>query len=615
MSFVVRQISRTADGREIVRPRSFDGPTLTVGRGTECDVHLADLAATLHHVTITQTGPGTITVDEAAGLQFQVGARNVRHATIDAVAGGTIRIGAHQISVAAGAEGEAAGTIVLNVERVGALSEASDEVDEDRAFSLRGTAPSKRVAAWTLAILVLLAFLAWPILSFERRPVPPPAAANTAVQAAAFHPDEMWSSGPLSAAHANLQNNCKACHQQPFVAVRDDSCTACHTSVHNHADPRRIAVAKAPPSTFGRFQLAVARQFNIPQGRCTECHTEHEGAQRMPVTQQKFCTDCHASLDQRLSDTKIENAGDFGTSHAQFKPSVLISWDGGQPLFRRVSLDQVPQEDSGLKFPHRLHLSATNSVARMAQTLGGEYGFGTGLKCKDCHVAGADGVSFRPVEMEAQCSMCHSLAFDRTDGVVRTLRHGRPREVVAELRDFYAVNGPVRPDSLSGMSRRRPGDFAADRTAFNYANAAAHNGGRAAQAIRGVFSPGGACYDCHTVSNPGGGVNYQVHPVRLQQRYETKGWFDHAAHRTETCESCHAAPASNKSSDVLLPKIASCRACHGGESARKEVPSACAMCHDYHVGDGAPQMLRNGSLRRGTPAHGRRRDDEVAMAR
>jgi len=74
------------------------------------------------------------------------------------------------------------------------------------------------------------------------------------------------------------------------------------------------------------------------------------------------------------------------------------------------------------------------------------------------------------------------------------------------------------------------------------------------------------------------------------------GWFDHAAHRTEKCESCHAAPRSHDARQLLLPKIDSCRTCHGGEKAKADVPSGCAMCHSYHIGDGAPWAPATPSL-------------------
>jgi hypothetical protein len=583
MSFIVRQISRTADGREIVRPTRFDQAELSVGRDPSCDIHLPDLAVTLQHAVIREGNGGLVEIVASAGIPFDVNGRQAERAEVDPAKGADIRFGSHVLAVARG-EGDEAGAVILSVERVGALSDASEAKDEQKVFSLASALPGKRRMAWSLALLVLALGLLWPILAFytngaaeagERRPT-------------AFHADELWSTGKLSVAHAGLENNCKACHQQPGVVVADESCVACHTDVHDHADPRRLAAAPARPDALGQAGRAISAAFNRPPGRCAECHIEHEGRTRMPTTPQKFCADCHTDLSKRLTDTKILDASDFGTAqgHPQFRP-VVTTRAGAVPTVQRLSLDARPLEDNGLKFPHALHLSTSNGVARMAATLGGRAGFGKALVCADCHVPDASGTRFRPVEMEKNCQMCHDLAFDKVGPTYRTLRHGDPAQVVAELRAFYRSGGPTQPIGLEGM-RRRPGDFAASR-APTYA-------GSADAAINAVFSKGGACYDCHTITRTREGA-FAITPVRLPDRYMSKGWFDHKAHSTESCESCHAAKTSRSAADVLLPKVESCRACHGGEDAHKAVPSSCAMCHDYHMSEGTPRAVRDARVR------------------
>lgn len=589
MSFIVRQISRTADGREIIRPRSFTQKQLIVGREADSDIHLPDLAVTLRHAVIQEIAPGRIEIASTAGLPIDVNGRSTERADIDVTRGANIRIGSHVLTVSAGS-GDEAGQTVIAVERVGALSEASEAKDEQRVFSLANVAPSRRTIAWSLVGLVLAIFLAWPIWTFatnqyaeagERRPQ-------------GFHADSMWSSGKLSLAHANLENNCQACHVKPGEAVRDESCVACHSTLHDHADPARLAAAMPDKTAGGRVELAAAGLFGIPEGRCVECHTEHEGATAMPVTEQRFCSDCHTGMDKRLTDTTVLNASDFGTDHPQFRPAVMTS-PGNRPVVQRLSLDARPLEDSGLKFPHDMHLSTTNGVARMAQSMKVEYGFGDSLVCADCHVSDPSGARFVKVNMEQNCQMCHSLAFDRVGDTIRTLRHGDPKQVVADLRAFYRSTGPVTPINLGGQARRRPGDFAVARTQAAYNFAAATRPGRADQAIRAVFSQGGACFDCHAVTAPTapGAADWGIVPVRLTDRYMMKGWFDHKSHETESCDSCHAAKTSSSSTDVMLPKIDSCRTCHGGETASKAVPSSCAMCHDYHMDNGAPLMVRD----------------------
>ena len=588
MSFIVRQISRTAEGREIIRPRAFDQAEISIGRGTDCDIHLPDLQVTLRHAVIRRAAaPGRIEIAAVAGMPFDVDGRSTERAEIDPAKGATIRIGGHVLDISNGAAERA--DAIVTVQRVEADGDAEDK---EAVFSVGHTLPGKRAMAWGLALLILAAFLAWPIWSIY-------SSRADAERPVAFHADETWSSGKLSLVHATLENNCAACHTKPFVAVENQSCTACHSKIHDHADPRRLLTAKVSPGIDGRIELATAGVFGIPEGRCVECHTEHEGATAMPVTEQRFCSDCHGGLDKKLSDTKILNASDFGTDHPQFRPAIMSNPEGPSPIVQRVSLDARPLEDNGLKFPHRLHLSTTNGVARMAQTFKGEHGFGKALSCANCHVPDESGTRFKPVNMEQDCAMCHSLAFDRIDGTIRTLRHGEPDQVIADLRAFYRSTGPMRPINFGSVDRRRPGDFAAQRTSSNFAFAAATRGGRAEAAIRSVFSEGGACFDCHRVTQPGvQGPNYGIVPVRLPERYMKKGWFDHASHTTESCQSCHAAGTSDSASDVLLPKLASCRECHGGESARKQVPSSCAMCHDYHMGAGTPLMVRE-NLSRG----------------
>ena len=194
--------------------------------------------------------------------------------------------------------------------------------------------------------------------------------------------------------------------------------------------------------------------------------------------------------------------------------------------------------------------------------------------------------------------MCHSLDFERAGGVIRTLRHGEPEQVVADLREFYRLRPLPRPATLSELSRRRPGSVMDVRSAVQFSRAQSVSETRADRAIRAVFSRGGACFDCHSVEPPRGrSMNYRIRPVAFPMRYMHKGWFDHKPHETEKCESCHAAGASQSSSDVLLPNLASCRECHGGETARKEVQSSCAMCHDYHMDEAQPAMLIRARVR------------------
>ena len=585
MAFLLRTITLTADGREIVRDMRIEKPQISVGRAAERDIHLADLAVEPDQARIAQLDERRILVRSVGSLGFTVDGRKAAQVEIDSARGAELGFGGHRITVAR--EGDA---ITLTVKRDTALSDAAQEKDETAIFSLREKLPGKRLTAWVLSFLVLALFLALPIISFATRA---PADTRKTGQVVG---DRAWSPGALSVAHHALEGKCEACHVKAFVSVRDESCKACHADAHDHAPAARIALARAEPGLGGTFLNAVARTFGKEgPGSCVSCHREHDGAGPMTPTPQAFCTDCHATLKQRLTDTRLGNARDFGTDHPEFRPLVAVrpGLPGIHPTFERVSLADHPRDLTNLRFPHDIHLSRTNGVARMAQTMKAQYGFGDALACKDCHKTTADGVRFLPVKMEENCQMCHSLAFDTIGGTVRTLRHGQPDQVVADLRAFYRSTAAATPLELGGLARRRPGDYPQASVARTYAWASAARPATADQAIAQVFSPKGACGECHVVS--GGGGRWRVAPVHQTARFLAHGWFSHAAHRTETCESCHAASRSGAASDLMLPDLKSCRNCHGGEGSGAKVESSCALCHNYHADDGAPWLVRRTS--------------------
>jgi predicted CXXCH cytochrome family protein len=575
MTFLLRTVSRSAEGREIVRTARVEGDRLAIGRDPGSDVHLTDLAVALHHATVERVGP-RLQVRVEPGLTVELNGRKCASGTIELGTGGDILIASHLLRFMP--TPPEADEIQVAVERI-TEGEAKLDKSAERLFTLAPVMPGKRALAWLLALLVLGIGLAWPIHAFYERQ-------QRAERYARFQADEIWSSGHLSQAHAALQHDCSACHVKPFESVRDTACAACHAGIHGHADPFRLARARPDLDRWGRFQLAFKQAFNLPPGRCIDCHTEHQGPQRMAPAPQHFCSECHADLKAKLPDTRLGNAGDFGRLHPQFQPLVVTGWRGDRPILRRTSLDLHPREDNGLKFPHALHLAAAGGVAQMARRLG----MGPAMACRDCHQLNPDGVRFRPVEMERNCAMCHDLAFDRIGGTMRTLRHGDPAQVIADLRALYAGRTAPAPPSLSPFARRLPGSASVARERIQFSRGAGAPGAEAA--IRAVFSPGGACYDCHRVeAPPPGSLAWRIAPVAFPTRYIGHGWFDHRAHATQSCTSCHAADRSQSASDLLIPGIAICRTCHGGERTSKPVASTCAMCHDYHRDEGAPAML------------------------
>jgi predicted CXXCH cytochrome family protein len=495
------------------------------------------------------------------------------------------------------------------VRREAPLSHSTSDADTSEVYSLKGLVPPKRSTAWAFAIAVLVACLAWPIYSYAT--FSDLALKKDAARPAGFHADKIWQSGKLSLAHHSLENDCQACHVQPFVAVRDNACLTCHKNdAHNHIpNTARLVQARGEPTGLAGFQRAVATTFHKPAGRCVECHTEHEGAGAMAPTQQKFCTECHDGLKSRLPDTKLPDAADFGTSHPQLMPTVIVNAAPEKPLLRTITWSPNAREFNGIKFTHAQHLSTTNGVAQMVRRRGQEFPQQEGLECANCHQADPTGTWFKPVVMEEACQTCHSLTFDQIGGTFRTLRHGEPEMVVADLRAFFRSGGPVRPIQLGGMARRRPGDAPTAGAAADYARAVRFYPTEASQAVTQLFTKGGACFDCHTITNgPAATGGFGIQNVAQTQRYYRKGWFTHNEHTNFDCAECHVkSETSNDATDLLIPGLdgqGGCRTCHVGEggarltSVKQPVESGCAMCHDYHADEGAPWLLRQPASRR-----------------
>ncbi len=593
MAFLLRTISHSAEGREIVRTTKIDDDLLKAGRDPDCDIRLNDLAVALHHATLELVSASRVGISAEMGMTVEIDGHTARDGQIDLATGGTVKIGPFLLRILAKEMGSE--DVAIDIQRADA--EAHDDRFDTRRFALQTVMPGKRATAWSLVGIVLILFLAWPIWSFYQN------RSEAARYAQGYHADQLWNPGSLSQGHAGLAQNCQACHVEPFVAVRDQACTSCHTAIHDHADLARMQRANPNLTGFRRLQQSLGALFGQDPGRCVECHTEHEGPSRIPPTPQQFCADCHTGIQERLRDTHLASASDFLDGHPEFQPAMLIQWRGDAPQVQRVALGRRPLEMSNLKFPHALHLDPRGGAAQMGRRLAARHGFGERLECADCHVPTPDGTRFQPPDMEDDCGMCHSLAFDQLGGTIRTLRHGSPEQVIGDIRSLYRAGGPQRPAALA-TARSRPGEVMQTRAALQFARAQSGVGGRGERAIRAVFSEGGACFDCHVVQpSPPGTLDYRIRPVAFPVRYMLHGWFDHRAHQivqrpgrprlegSAACLSCHRADASSNASDLLLPDLASCRVCHGGESTRLPVPSTCAMCHDYHMDEGTPSEL------------------------
>jgi hypothetical protein len=566
MAFLIRTIDFTAAGRELVRDRLLDQPGLTIGRAADNDIHLPDLAVEQHHIRIDHQDSDTLAVRALGTLGFTLDGLVVSNGTISLSTGAEIALGAARLTVAREADGSTSITIRQVVAEEG-------KGDALRGFALASVLPSKRAMSWVFAGAILLLLLMVPVAShLLRTPAKPDPTGKTP---GVVLLDAAWSSGELSLKHHSLQDNCESCHVAAFESVQDETCISCHEDTGSHAKRPRLAKGMAPltPGDAIQWRIGEALGKEGPLG-CVSCHSEHEGPARQKPASEAFCADCHDTLDTRLTDTALGNAHDFGKEHPQFRPIYYASFGVVEPV--RASPGVKPIERSGLKFPHDVHMDARGGAARMAVSLGQ---YGKPLECKDCHSLTPDKVGFKPIKMETSCEGCHSLVSGQiAGGGFSKLRHGDVKDLAADL---ARINSGPRAALAPG--RQRPGPFSNGGTY-------AADFGRPVRAYIGLsnaLSQGGICTECHLANRTEGQAG--LVPVNLPDRFLTKGYFSHEAHKKEKCTDCHAADTSKLASDLLIPDLKSCRDCHQGAVAvktKKIVPSSCAMCHAYHVPSG-----------------------------
>src|SRR5690606_725360 len=142
MTFRIRSIDLTANGREIVREREVSGHELAIGRAAENDIHLPDLAIEQRHVRVTAASDGRLRLRAEGSLGFAVDGRSTHDTTIAPGEGAELALGSYRLAFARGADGEVAITIRQVAER------ETGKADEQAGFALAHVMPGKRPMAW-----------------------------------------------------------------------------------------------------------------------------------------------------------------------------------------------------------------------------------------------------------------------------------------------------------------------------------------------------------------------------------------------------------------------------------------------------------------------------------
>lgn len=353
-------------------------------------------------------------------------------------------------------------------------------------------------------------------------------------------------SGPLSRSHSFVANDCAACHSRWVAGVRiaafqqhtsDEACVTCHAAPVHHAD-----------------------QMFTPG--CGSCHVEHKGIARLSEVSDSNCVNCHAHLS--TTNGRLQ----FATK--------ITSFNSDHPEFAAL---RSPDLDQGtIAFNHAVHIKPVLGPGNKQVQ----------LECVDCHRTAVDQqlpwrfaeAGYKPAAVSpgrsymvaptyaGTCAGCHDLRFDPR--FPQSAPHDKPQVVFAFLQNVYGGK-PLAPVPVAARSIPLSGLRASRVTSSDRESAANLLWGK-------------TCKLCHQLQREPGAALPTITASQIANVWLKDAKFDHAAHRSFSCVSCHTrAPTSTMTSEVLVPGIATCQTCHNGnpqQAGRSD--NRCFECHEYH---------------------------------
>ena len=511
-------------GHESLREQDYSNVKLSIGRGSNQDLTLADSRIPLARATISMRGrvhwiqsesDDPLWIDGFALLEAPLELNR------------SVDLGRYRLKVTA----LDAEMLELELPERYTGAEVQKEFRGRMVTSLEETGARIRPWAWLLFLSILTLALAVPAyLRYFESPVQ---AAELESRSTKW--EQAWLSGPVSGSHQHFGDDCSHCHRKPFAQVQVQDCLQCHEQTSPHGQAHE-------------FKLS-----DLVRPDCMSCHIEHQENGQATLADARICTQCHGDL-QRMD---LPFAAHFGSSHPEFTA--------------------VQDASAGLLFDHALHLDPKGIAGPESTEV---------MQCQTCHLQDAAG-DYQPIVMENHCQRCHGLGLglESSDPSVQ-VPHAPLDKVHRYLKDHFAYQALMDVQINSGDLRRPPGPLqdAERRASMQWAEAQATSTLKDLALRRACVT----CHEIQAATEAAGNDEMQnyaglsMRPVQVADRFFRTGNFDHRPHSTQACDNCHAAEISEVSSDLLLPEQAQCVDCHGqlGKAGRRL--AQCASCHQFH---------------------------------
>lgn len=565
MRLLIRYTESRGVGQEAWQ--SFhEGEIASVGRGTDQIIALPGRRVPLEHSRLTLKGD-ELRLTAVGDHRFTVNDKVSKNTSLSV--GDRVSIAGHSLNVLPGEQGA---DYVIEVELESGDVERLRDRFKTRLWQL--TIPERSVS-WALFLGILAIGLIIPAVGLVIGMEP--------LRESPLPDDSFWLAGELHETHAFMGEECGYCHTEPFTRAKEEDCLYCHLSVKHHFDTDELG-----------------RDYKVGD-RCGDCHREHTESGRIVRSDQQVCTVCHRDLEAVGYDAgRMRSVTDFYNDHPPFKLSLLV-WDEDEQNreTRRFNPWAEGLEDpSNLTFPHEMHMKEEGIESPDGTSV---------MECADCHVRDSGGLDMKPVTMEEHCAGCHQLTFDPATPD-RVVPHGSPPDLMRTLREYYALQFLDReavstPEAAPERKRpaRRPG---ADARRENIAELLSQGGtsetpgvsqrgreyieSKVADAAENLFERQ-TCVICHDITKTeDADVPWRVQPVVMTQDWYPLATFSHERHKNMKCDGCHDAEFSADATDILMPDIGTCRACHGGEDSEGLLQSTCISCHEFHLESQGP---------------------------
>ena len=282
-------------------------------------------------------------------------------------------------------------------------------------------------------------------------------------------------------------------------------------------------------------QCHVQRFSAVKDAACNVCHHALPGHRAAPAAEAPACAACHADHKGRAGLAVVAD-GHCNACHAEH--SGIRRWD------KHIDF-QIEAPVRQLRFSHKKHLSA--------DLAGGPLG------CADCHAM--NGAAPEPISFDAHCARCHTerLDADRKDPVPHGLDPAKLRGWIAAR--YAETMGVVeKPRALPGRGAEPPAwrDELIRRTDA---------------AFGALMKRDAGCLLCHVAADDG-----SIRKTAIPKTWMPAARFDHAAHRSQGCKTCHDIAGREDLAKPALPHVQNCKQCHNKRGAAQ----TCATCHPYH---------------------------------